>query len=347
VRFSLIIPVHDGREVLPRCLAGLARSLRAPDEVIVVDDGSSDGTEALARGQGVTLVTMAGPPRGPAAARNRGAARATGDVLVFIDADVVVHADTLGRMDATFETTPGLHALFGSYDDEPAAPGTVSRFKNLLHHYVHQHSRSDAGSFWAACGAIRRDAFVAAGGFDESYAKPSVEDIELGIRLKRAGMSIRLCPEIQGTHLKRWSLASLWRTDVFARAVPWTRLLLREGSLPDELNLTWRSRVSALVVCAAGALLVTALALLALRQATSAGEAALGAAACVSVSTVLNLELYAFFFRHGGVRFALGSWALHHVYLVYSSAVFAVLVGWDSLAFRAAPRAARARQGTP
>ena len=347
MRLSLIIPVHDGREVLPRCLEGLARSLRAADEVIVVDDGSSDDTETIARAHGVSVVVMAGPPRGPAAARNRGAARATGDVLVFVDADVVVHPDTLSRMAAAFEADAGLHALFGSYDEAPAAPGTVSRFKNLLHHYVHQHSRRDAGSFWAACGAIRREAFSAAGGFDEGYGKPSVEDIELGIRLKRAGLSIRLCREIQVTHLKRWSLSSLWRTDVFARAVPWTRLLLREGSLPDELNLTWRSRVSALVVCAALPLLVAVPVLLLLRDATSAGEAALGAVACLSASTVLNLDLHHFFFRHGGLRFALGSWLLHQVYLVYSSVVFALLVTWDALAFRAAPRAARARQGTP
>jgi glycosyltransferase involved in cell wall biosynthesis len=347
VRLSLIIPVHNGREVLPRCLEGIARGARAPDEVIVVDDGSDDDTGAVVRAHGATLGAVAGPPRGPAAARNRGAARATGDVLVFVDADVVVHADMLSRVAATFETDPGLHALFGSYDDNPAASGTVSRFKNLLHHYVHQHSKRDAGSFWAACGAIRREAFVTAGGFDERYAKPSVEDIELGIRLKRAGLSIRLCPEIQVTHLKRWSLMGLWRTDVLARAVPWTRLLLREGSLPDELNLAWRSRVSALVVSVAASLLLTTLVLLALREVTPAGEAALGAATCLLASTFLNLELYRFFVRRGGVRFAAGCWLLHHVYLVYSCAVFAVLVTWDGLALRAAPRAARARHGTP
>lgn len=347
MRLSLIIPAHNGREVLPRCLEGLARSLRGPDEVIVVDDGSSDGTAAVVRAHGATLVRIAGSPLGPAAARNRGAAQATGDVLVFVDADVVVHADTLGRMEATLDTEPGLHALFGSYDDDPAAPGTVSRFKNLLHHYVHQHSRRDAGSFWGACGAIRREAFFTAGGFDESYRIPSVEDIELGIRLKRAGRSIRLCPEIQVTHLKRWTLSSLWRTDVFARAVPWTRLLLRERSLPDELNLTWQSRVSALVACAALPLLAMAPVLLALRAAASAGEAALVATACLAASTLLNLDLYWFFFRHGGPRFAVGSWLLHHAYLLYSSAVFAVLVALDTLAFKAPPRSARARSGVP
>src|SRR5690606_34908923 len=137
------------------------------------------------------------------------------DVLVFVDADVVVHGDALARMAAPFDREPALHALFGSYDDDPRCSDIPSRYKNLLHHYVHQHGRPLASSFWAGCGAVKRTAFVAMSGFDERYERPSVEDIELGLRLFRAGMAIRLCPEIQATHLKHWTLMNLWRTDIF------------------------------------------------------------------------------------------------------------------------------------
>jgi GT2 family glycosyltransferase len=347
VRLSVIIPVYDGQAVLPHCLRGLGASTRSPDEVIVVDDCSTDESPAIAGALQATVISTPGGPRGPAYARNRGAALASGDVLVFVDADVVVHTDTLARMAATFEARPGLTALFGSYDESPPAPGLVSRFKNLLHHYVHQRSKRDAGSFWAGCGAIRRDAFLAVSGFDERYRRPSVEDIELGLRLTRAGLSIRLCPEIQATHLKHWSLASLWQSDVFARAVPWTRLVLREAHVPDDLNLTWRSRVSAVFTWTALVLLVAALLLLALGRRADGGETLLGALCCLSVSTGLNAELHYFFLRRGGVRFATGAWFLHHAYFLYSSAVFIVLVVEHALEGAPAPRTARTTQHVP
>lgn len=66
------------------------------------------------------------------------------------------------------------------------------------------------------------------GGFDESYRKPSIEDIELGYRLKQAGLKIRLCKALQVKHLKRWEVVSLLRADFFYRALPWTELILRD-----------------------------------------------------------------------------------------------------------------------
>ena len=82
---------------------------------------------------------------------------------------------------------PGLVAVFGSYDDDPPADGAVSTFRNLLHHHVHQAAAGPASTFWAGLGALRRDAFLASGGFDERrYPASSVEDIELGMRLSAA-----------------------------------------------------------------------------------------------------------------------------------------------------------------
>ncbi len=341
MRLSVIVPVHDGGGTLQECLAGLGRSTRPPDEVIVVDDASTDDSAGIAQRHGATLVCGTWEAcrtcgaygtcgtcgtcgtRGAAWARNRGAERARGDVLVFVDADVVVHEDAIARMLAVFDEVAAPQALFGSYDDDPRHVDVPSRFKNLLHHHVHQHGRRAASSFWSGCGAIRRDTFLAVGGFDERYAGSSIEDIELGVRLCRAGMEIRLCPEIQATHLKRWTLLSLWRTDIFGRAVPWTRLVLREGQLPDDLNLGWRSRASAGVTWAAfllgaGALFAPAGPL--------TGTACAGVAAALGVSTMLNAGLYRFFLRRGGARFAAGAWLLHQAYLLYGSAVFAALV---------------------
>ncbi|MFO0953628.1 MAG: glycosyltransferase family A protein [Isosphaeraceae bacterium] len=184
---SVVIPVHNGGRDFERCLRRLRDSRPAEFELIVVDDGSTDGSGGLAASFGARVIRNA-RPEGPASARNTGAKAASAPIVFFLDADVAVHPDTLALAFARFEAEPGLTALFGSYDDEPEAPGLVSRFRNLLHHYVHQQGHFEANvrparTFWTGCGAIRRQAFLDHGGFDPRlYARPAIEDIELGYR---------------------------------------------------------------------------------------------------------------------------------------------------------------------
>lgn len=232
---SAIVPATNAPLTLDRCLAAIRAAQEPPDEVIVVDDGGG----------------------GPADARNRGAVRATGDVLVFVDADVVVHPDAFARIRSAFDADPNLAALFGSYDDRPADQSTVSAFRNLLHHQIHQEGAGRATTFWAGLGAVRRDSFEAVGGFDaERYHVPSVEDIDLGARLTAAGHRIELDPDLQGTHLKAWSLRGMVESDLWDRGVPWVGLLLRHRTGSGALNLGWRHRLSAIAsLVAAGSLL--------------------------------------------------------------------------------------------
>lgn len=140
-------------------------------------------------------------------------------------------------MRAEFRADPSLAALIGSYDDAPGDPAFLSQYRNLLHHHTHQTAEEWAHTFWGACGAVRREALFAVGGFDESIAIPAMEDVELGYRLVRAGQRIRLVKDLQVKHLKRWEVLGMLRTDIFQRALPWARLLLREGRLHDDLNL--------------------------------------------------------------------------------------------------------------
>jgi GT2 family glycosyltransferase len=94
---------------------------------------------------------------------------------------------------------------------------------------------------------VRREAFRTVGGYDEGrFEHPSVEDVDLGMRLSESGGTIRLDPAIQGTHLKRWTLRSMIRTDFSRRGIPWTRLLLRRRRTSTALNLGWRHRISAM-----------------------------------------------------------------------------------------------------
>ena len=247
-RLTVIIPVHNGGEELPRCLKAVLTSAARPYELIVVDDASSDGSAAVAQRYGAQIVRLSPPARGPAFARNRGAEIAQGEILFFVDSDVALHPDTLGLALETLRRDASLDACFGSYDDAPAVQGLVSQYKNLMHHYVHQHAAESAGTFWTGCGAIRKTALQQAGGFGEDHKKPSIEDVELGIRLHRQGKKIRLVKAMQATHLKRWTFPKLLRSDILQRAVPWSRLILAEGGAPKDLNLTASARWSAAAV---------------------------------------------------------------------------------------------------
>src|SRR6185369_11251063 len=133
---SIIVPAYNSAAELGECLRAIAAATEAPDEVIVVDDASTDETAAVAAAAGARVI-RAEVNGGPAAARNRGAAAARGDVLLFIDSDVAIAPDVVARVRRTLAADAEIAALFGSYDAQPRARGVVSRWRNLLHHYVH------------------------------------------------------------------------------------------------------------------------------------------------------------------------------------------------------------------
>lgn len=282
----MIVPVRDGARFLESSLPALTAALPEAAELIVSDDASSDGSAEVARRLGARVVTGA-TSTGPAAARNRAAREAAGAVLVFVDADCRVHADTLARLTEPLED-PAIAAAFGSYDATPNARTWVSLYKNLAHHFVHQRSSREASTFWAACGAVRTTAFRAVGGFDVSYVRPSIEDIELGYRLRRAGHRIRLTPDAQVTHLKRWTLLGFLATDLRDRALPWARLWRAGHALPRDLNLSVVDRL-------ASALVAVGLSTLAARFFFPIPPGIGGA--CIVLALALDAPLLAFFAR--------------------------------------------------
>jgi GT2 family glycosyltransferase len=208
-----------------------------------VDDGSTDESKEIALSSGALVLSTEGR-KGPAFARNMGANHATADLLLFIDADVCVRPDTVSRVVAAFQADGAMSALFGSYDDHPAEPDFVSQYRNLMHHFIHQRSRREAQTFWSGLGAIRKKVFLEHGGYDTSFSRPAIEDIEFGHRLYRSGCKIILDPSLQVTHLKAWSFAGMLITDVRDRALPWTELMLGDAKMPNDLNVSISQRIS-------------------------------------------------------------------------------------------------------
>lgn len=314
---SVIVPVYNGAATLPACLAALQRACYDGTEVLVIDDRSTDNSAAIAEQSGARVFRNT-HAKGPAGARNQGAEHAGGEILLFVDADVVVQENTISRVEDLFRSDPDLSAIFGSYDAEPEQRNFLSQYKNLFHHYVHQTALEETSSFWAGCGAIRAEVFHKLGGFDEAaYPHASIEDIELGSRLFRNGYRTRLVKSLRVKHLKKWTVRGLLRADILYRAVPWTQLIAGSGSIPNDLNLHTSQRISALV-----AWILVATPLLLMLPPIS-GQAVLAIAAiCLAAIILLNRDFYRFFLRHRGLWFTLGVLVWHLFYFLYSSAVF-------------------------
>ena len=274
-------------------------------EILVVDDGSTDATASIATELGLPVIATAGH-RGPAAARNVGAGVARFDLLWFVDADVVVHADSAKLIRQAFGSDSVIPAaVFGSYDDEPAAANFLSQYKNLFHHFTHQRATLVANTFWSGCGAVRREAFQAVHGFDESIN--GVEDIALGYRLHDRGYEVHLLKELLSTHLKEWRLLNLSETDVFKRAIPWSRLIMSAKRDEHSLNLGWGERVRALMALCWWLSLFFV------------GQSGVPVFAVVSGLIVwFNLPMVRFFRCKRGVVFAIRALIFHQLYFLYS-----------------------------
>ncbi len=319
---SVIVPVYNSRAELEQCLAALQKSRYDDFEALVVDDGSTAPIKPLADEYGFGYMRIDGPG-GPARARNRGAGSARGRYLVFIDADVCVHPETLALFAEVFARDPTVDAVAGSYDDAPAYPGFISQYKNLFHHYVHQRGDGEVQTFWSGCGAVKRDLFLAFGGFDEQrYRRPAIEDIELGTWMSAAGHRIILDGRIKAKHLKRWTLWNLLKTDIFDRGVPWTRLMLRARTPVSTLNVTPAQRLSVALVYLTLVALVTAV------VSPLAPLVWIAAAALALTVTLVNLDFYRFYLKRRGFSFMLRVAPMHWLYFLYCgfSAVLGALL---------------------
>lgn len=313
---SVIMPVYNGAEFILQSLPPLLAMEQRGEilEVIVIDDGSTDRSKQIAQQLGA-IVLSSGGRIGPGGARNQAAEIAQGEFLWFVDADVVVHDDAAACLSRGF-ADPQVVAVFGSYDSNPAARNFFSRYKNLVHHYYHQRASDEAQTFWSGCGAVRRATFLACGGFDvERYKFPSIEDIELGHRLINAGGRVRLLRNVQCTHLKVWRFGNLIHTEIFRRAIPWSRLILSSGGgIPNDLNVGMSEQFRAGI---AGLLLLSILAFM---------VGIVGAAIpllLVLLTLYANREIAKFFFENGGFGFACGALLYHQVYYLYSASAFA------------------------
>ena len=324
-RISVIVPVLNGMNVLPRSVAALeSSSLRRHEwELIVVDDGSTDGTAEWAAARADRVLRVQDGPRGPGFARNLAAAAARAELVAFVDADVCVHPDALRRLADTF-SDDRVGAVFGAYDDAPEATDFLSQYRNLHHRYVHILGAGDAETFWAGCGAVRRELFLKLGGFDvDGYRRPQIEDIELGYRIRDAGYAIRLDPLIQGTHLKRWRFVQMLRTDLLDRGVPWMRLILqRRGAARDRASLNIGSSEKLKTALMGLACLIVLIAVVSMSW-----SLLVAAAVPLVVIVLLNRSVYRWYAERRGWTFAARVVPINLLYYLVNGLAVAIAIG--------------------
>ncbi|MEO7963623.1 MAG: glycosyltransferase [Gemmatimonadaceae bacterium] len=317
---SVVMPAHQASSLLPRTLGALAASdyPRERFEIIVVDDASADDSASVAARYADTVIRLPGNPHGPAYARNRGFEVSRGEIVMFFDSDVVVHNDTVRRFVEVLMERPEIGSVFGSYDDAPTDRGFMSQYRNLLHHYTHHRNPGEVETFWAGAGAIRRDVFEEAGMYDEwHFPRPQIEDIELGARVRAIGARILLVPEIQVTHLKRWTFFGVVRTDLRDRGIPWARLLAHRKTMisTTALNLRWSEKLNTFLVWLG--LLLIGVALFE-RSWLIFGVALV----CPLIATLMNFPLLRFFLRIRGFIFMLRVIPVHLLYYLLNGISF-------------------------
>lgn len=237
---SVIIPAYNSGQSLPACLEAIRCQTCPPDEIIVVDDGSTDDTLVVAERFGVRVLSQA--HAGPAAARNRGAGAAQGDVLLFTDADCAPAPDWVERMLAPFADLTVAGAK-GEY--RTGQRGLVARFvqQEYQDRYDRMAGRSQIDFVDTYSAAYRGHIFRAAGGFDTSFPTASVEDQEFSFRLAARGHRLVYVPgaivyhqhdRSLGEYVRRKYCIGFWKAFVTGR---YPDKLVRDSHTPQVLKL--------------------------------------------------------------------------------------------------------------
>jgi glycosyltransferase involved in cell wall biosynthesis len=314
-KVSVIVPGYNASSTLGLCLSVLRCQDWPRDrlEIIYVDDASTDNSAEVASDLADRIIRLSGLPQGPAAARNAGVLESSGQIVVFLDADVVATKWTIRGLVEPMMKDETLDAVFGSYDSKPIDWTFVSQYRNLLHHFVHQTSQQNAATFWAGCGAIRKSSFERVGGFDAGrYQRAMIEDIELGHRMRALGMRIKLVPSIQVKHLKEWTLSAMVRADITSRGIPWMRLLLSDAQGSGEigdLNLRLSGTLSVALAWVGVVLAILSLWF---------GPLIYFAGIVLAAGFIINLLMYRLFWKERGLRFTAGVMPLHFLYHLYN-----------------------------
>ncbi len=199
---SIIIPLYNSEKTLEKCLHAIFNSKYQNFEVLVVDDGSKDNSLKIAESFPCNILKLK-HNQGASVARNWGAKNAKGDILLFIDSDIVIKSDTLNQFADSLKSYP---AVFGIYSQKPGVDGLLSLYQNFYAHKSIKETKELTSMFYSYCAAIKKEIFDKVGGFDESWVRATFEDVEFGMRVTANGHQIYLNKDIEVVHYNYYTI---------------------------------------------------------------------------------------------------------------------------------------------
>jgi len=225
-KISIVIPVKNSKQTIGECIESAKSSGSNNIEIVVVDDNSSDGSIDIAKGYGCKVVKSEGMG-GVAAARNAGAKKAKGEIILFMDSDIILRKNAFELIREDFEKKD-VEAVIGIQSKELRFLNFFSQYKNLWMRYTYLKLPDFVSLFYTSIASIKKDAFLKTGGFDPKYRIPDVEDTEFGQRLRDLGFRVYLDKNLEVEHLKYYNLISILKTD-FYRSSGLIKMVLRRG----------------------------------------------------------------------------------------------------------------------
>jgi glycosyltransferase involved in cell wall biosynthesis len=223
---SIVIPTYNSSKFMPALLDSIFKNKVEDMEVVIVDDLSTDDTVEIVKRYPVRVIELK-KNGGPARARNIGVGEAKGDIIFFLDSDVVVMDGTIKEVEDYFRKDPSAQCVIGICATEPLNKGFVPRYMAMFE-YIHLLGTpgNRVSVFAPRCGAIKKELFRDLGGYRETYKGADVEDFELARRICKVE-SIILNPNMLVRHQFVNNVEEAVK-NYFKRAVMWIHLFLKD-----------------------------------------------------------------------------------------------------------------------
>ncbi len=209
-KVSVVVPVYNGCRTISETVRHVLGQSLPPHEVIVVDDGSTDGTLAVLRGFGEKIIVLTQPNGGPASARNYGIRVATSEFVAMTDSDCLPAPDWLSNILKGFDS-PRVAGVGGTV--KGVDKNLISVYVDIIHLLDPvQSAEGEVRDLVTANACFRRDALLEAGLFDERFRKPGCEDTELSWKLRNLGYQLKTVADAVVLHYHKQTLRIFWKT---------------------------------------------------------------------------------------------------------------------------------------
>ncbi len=233
-KLSLIIPMYNASDCIRESLTSIQEQTARNIEVILVDDCSTDDTVKKAKGFPFKIIELS-KRLSPAGVRNCGVNSASGDTLIFVDADVVLRPDSIEEIVHSLGA-PDTEAVSGIYTQDTPQASFFSQLQNLILTFRYELAPKSTDLVCSFFCAIKRGAFEAIGGFNEKMFY--YEDIDLGKRLASKGYHCKIDPKLKVAHLKLYNHAGLL-IDYFKKTSAVALYIKKEGLAKKIKNNAW------------------------------------------------------------------------------------------------------------